>query len=36
VEKQNLKERGEKFVEDGKLYIRVGEQVYDAFGRKIK
>lgn len=32
----SLKGRGEKFVEDGKLYIRVGESVYDAIGNKIQ
>ena len=28
--------KGEKFVKDGKLYIRYGGQVYDAFGRIVK
>ena len=32
----SLKGRGEKFLEDGKLYIRVGERVYDITGNKIQ
>ena len=28
--------RGEKFVQDGQLLIKVGEQVFDAFGRRVK
>lgn len=28
--------RGEKFIENGKLYIRCGEQVFDVMGNKIK
>jgi hypothetical protein len=32
----SLKGRGEKFVQDGQLYIRLGEKVYDATGKKIK
>jgi alpha-amylase len=28
--------RGEKFIRDGKLYIRVGENVYDVIGNKIQ
>ncbi len=32
----SLKGRGEKFVKDGQLLIRVGEQVFDAMGRKIQ
>ncbi len=28
--------RGEKFIRDGKLYIRCGEQVYDALGNRIR
>ena len=32
----SLKGRGEKFVKDGQLLIRVGEQVFDAIGRKIQ
>ena len=32
----SLKERGEKFLKDGKLYIRCGKQVYDAFGKSVK
>ena len=27
---------GAKFIENGQLYIRCGEQVFDAFGRKVK
>ncbi len=27
---------GEKFIENGQLYIRCGEQVFDAMGRKVK
>ena len=30
-----LEVKGEKFMEDGKLYIRVGDKVYDAMGRAI-
>jgi len=26
----------EKFIEDGRLYIRLGEQVFDAMGRLVK
>jgi alpha-amylase len=32
----SLKGRGEKYVKDGQLLIRVGEQVFDAMGRKIQ
>ncbi len=32
----SLKGKGEKFVKDGQLLIRVGEQVFDAMGRKIQ
>ena len=28
--------KGEKFLQDGKLYIRCGEQVFDLMGRKVK
>ena len=28
--------KGEKFIENGKLYIRCGEQVYDVMGRLVK
>ena len=28
--------RGEKFVQDGQLLIKVGEQMFDAFGRRVK
>ena len=31
-----LKGRGEKFIENGKLYIRCGEHVYDIMGKSIK
>ena len=31
-----LKGRGEKFIENGKLYIRCGEHVYDIMGKPIK
>ena len=27
---------GEKFIQDGKLYIRCGEQVFDMMGHKVK
>ena len=30
----SLKGQGEKFVKDGKLYIRMGEAVYDVMGRR--
>ncbi len=32
----SLKGRGEKFVKDGKLFIRLGERVYDVMGQIIK
>jgi hypothetical protein len=32
----SLKGRVEKFLKDGKLLIRMGENVYDAFGRRVK
>ena len=32
----SLKGRGEKFIENGKLYIRCGEHVYDIMGKPIK
>ena len=32
----SLKGRGEKFLKDGKLYIRMGERVYDVMGQIIK
>jgi alpha-amylase len=32
----SLKGRGEKFLEDGKLYIRYGEHIYDITGNKIQ
>jgi hypothetical protein len=28
--------KGEKYIKDGHIYIRCGEQVFDAFGRKVK
>ncbi|MBQ3672850.1 MAG: hypothetical protein II928_00060 [Paludibacteraceae bacterium] len=28
--------KGEKFIENGNLYIRCGEQVFDAFGRRVR
>ncbi|MBR1716323.1 MAG: hypothetical protein IJ718_01735 [Paludibacteraceae bacterium] len=28
--------RGEKIIKDGQLFIKVGEQVFDAFGRRVK
>jgi hypothetical protein len=28
--------RGEKVLRDGKLLIKVGEQVFDAFGRRVQ
>ena len=31
----SLKAKGEKFIENGNLYIRCGEQVFDVFGRKV-
>ena len=27
--------KGEKFIQDGKLYIRCGEQVFDMMGRRV-
>ena len=36
VSSQSSVVSGEKFMQDGKLYIRCGEQVYDVMGRKIK
>lgn len=30
------KAKGEKFIENGKLYIRCGEQVYDIMGNRVK
>ena len=32
----SLNGRGEKFIQNGQLLIKVGEQVFDAFGRKVK
>ena len=31
-----LKERGVKFIENGQLFIRVGEQLYDGMGKRIQ
>ena len=28
--------RGEKFMKDGRLYIRCGEKTYDAMGRMVR
>ena len=37
VESQKSKvESGVKFIENGQLYIRCGEQVFDAMGRLVK
>ena len=36
VENPALKVKGTKFVRNGKLYIQVGEQVYDITGNKIQ
>jgi hypothetical protein len=36
VESQEPRVKSEKFLEDGKLYIRRGEHVYDVLGRTIK
>ena len=33
-EEQHIK--GEKFVENGQLFIRCGEQVFDVMGRRVK
>ena len=36
VNSEELKvKRGEKFVENGQLYIRCGEQVFDGMGKRI-
>ena len=32
----SLKAKGEKFIENGNLYIRCGEQVFDIMGRLVK
>jgi alpha-amylase len=32
----SLQGKGEKFIQDGQLLIQVGEQVFDAFGRRVK
>ena len=32
----SLKGRGEKFMKDGQLFIRVNEQVFDMFGNRVK
>ena len=36
IENVSDSKQGEKFVKDGKLFIRVGEKIYDAQGRLIK
>ena len=36
VTTQNNSLRGEKFMENGQLFIRCGEQVFDALGRRVK
>ena len=36
VKGESLKVKGEKFMKDGKLYIRVGETVYDMMGQIMK
>ena len=33
---KELSTKGEKFVKNGELYIRCGEQVFDMMGRKVK
>ena len=33
---EGLKAKGEKFMRDGKLYIRYGENVFDGLGRKVE
>ena len=35
VKSEKLKVKGEKFLQDGKLYIRCGEQIYDVTGNKV-
>jgi hypothetical protein len=36
VKSQKAELKGEKFIKDGQLFIRCGEQVYDAMGRLVK
>ena len=36
VKSEELRGKGEKFIKDGQLYIRLGEQVYNILGLKIK
>ena len=36
VSNQNSDVRGEKFLKDGKLYIRMGEKTYDMMGRTVE
>lgn len=36
VKGERLELRGEKFIENGQLYIRCGEQVFDVMGRLVK
>ena len=33
---EGVKAKGEKFIQDGQLYIRCGEQVFDVMGRLVK
>ena len=34
--KDNGQPKGEKFLQDGQLFIRCGEQVFDIMGHKVK
>lgn len=36
VKSEELRGKGEKFIKDGQLYIRLGEQVYNILGLKIE
>ena len=36
VKGERLKLKGEKFVKDGQLYIRVGDKTYNVMGQIIK
>ena len=36
VKDERLKVKGEKFLENGQLFIRCGERVFDAQGRLVK
>jgi len=33
---RSSEEGGQKFMQDGKLYIRCGEKTYDALGNRVK